>query len=557
MLKPSAAAIVELQRIVEVPKPSLTDRIWGRAGTLATVTPVPAEPQVLEQALAALSRIGDWQVLPYLTWLLDYEHTRRAVLDAIQALMPEDCEALVRLDEGMRETTYGWPIWWPQSKPFPWPRRFDDDKALRILHSTAGNVLPAGFLSFSPSGYVREAALRNLAKSEDGREVPFLLLRVNDSVEPVSRYALRTCYGRLRAGYETHFANSLTLVARLRHQRRWDHAGFIDLVDQLLSETADGRRAVLEHFDQGGVLLRRARADLIARRFPGGMPLPERMFALFDDRDPIVRSHLVAAVARLGSEPDLRTWIPRMTEEPSAEIRRRAFAVAEARMPALADELALRLLFDRNAWLREFARQRLQKRGIADFADRYRNAIRSGIELEGSLLGLMETGTRTDAPLAAPLVDTGSSRVGRAALLAASSLDSEKAGDLLIRALTSSRRGLSLAAAVGIVNCRAFVPVEEFDRLLGAGEPHVRRNVLRVLSTRDRWMALVGALRLRSDRDDHVAHAARVVLEKWRRPPVALYVQPSSGQRSEIIRMMTDLDDFPEVRNTLEQLLHD
>ena len=105
------------------------------------------------------------------------------------------------------------------------------------------------------------------------------------------------------------------------------------------------------------------------------------------------------------------------------------------------------------------------------------------------------------------------------------------------------------------MNGRAFVPAEEFHPLLGADEPHVRRNVLRVVAARDPWMALVGALRLRSDRDEQVARAARVVLEKWRRPPVELYAQPSSGQRSEIARMMTDLDDFPDVRNTLERLL--
>jgi hypothetical protein len=226
-------------------------------------------------------------------------------------------------------------------------------------------------------------------------------------------------------------------------------------------------------------------------------------------------------------------------------------------MPTLADELAYRLLFDRNAWLREFARQRLQKLGVADVADRYRNAVRSGSDLEGALLGLMETGTRQDALLAAPLIDAESMRVGRAALRAASSLDSEKASDLLIRCLASSRCSLSLAAAAGILNGRVFVPAEELDLLLEAAEAHVRRNALRVLAARDHWMALVGALRLRSDLDHRVARGARLVLDKWRRLPVALYVQPSSGQRSEIIRLMADLEDFPDVRSTLEQLLRD
>ena len=349
--------------------------------------------------------------------------------------------------------------------------------------------------------------------------------------------------------------SSLPLVARLRQRRRWDHVAFVDLVERFLSETDDGRRAVLDGL-QGDLLLRRVGADLVSRRFPGSAPLVEQLFGLLDDPDSVVRSRMVETIARLAPDDDVQKLIQRTIGDPSASIRRRAFAVAEARMPALADALARRLIFDRNAWLREFARQRLQKRGVADFADRYRNAITSGIEIEGALLGLMETGSSKDAPLVVPLIDIGSSRVRRAALRAATSLDSESAGDLLIKAIASPRLGLSHIAAGMIVNGRAFVPAEELDRLLGASEPHVRRNVLRVLAARDPWTALVGALRLRSDQDEQVAHAARLVLENWRRLPVALYVQPSAGQRSEITRLISDLNDFPDVRNTLEQLLH-
>ncbi len=513
---PSAAAIVELHKMVALPTPSFMDRLSGRAG-LVMNSPIPAERTPLEVALDALVQIADWRAIPYLTWLLAVDDTRRMALRAIRALMPRDCDALRRLDEGVREAGYTCPGWWPQGKPFPWPRRLDDRYALAVVHEAVGDAVVAGFLSFSPNGHAREAAVRALAACNDGREVPFLLLRINDWVEPVSRYALSASSARLRSGYERHFASSLPLVARLRQQRRWDHIAFVDLVERFHSETDDGRRAVLDGF-QGDLLLRRVGADLVSRRFPGGAQLVEQLFGLLDDGDSVVRSRMVDAVARLASDSEVQRLIQRTIGDHSASIRRRAFAVAEARMPALADELALQLIFDRNAWLREFARQRLQKLGVADFADRYRNAITSGVEIEGALLGLMETGSQKDAPLVAPLVDMGSSRVRRAALRAATSLDSEKAGSILVKAVASPRPGLSHAAAVGVVNGRAFVPAEELDRLLGAGEPHVRRNVLRVLAARDPWT--------------------------------------SSGQRSEITRMITDLDDFPEVRTTLEQLLH-
>src|SRR5712672_2559699 len=113
MLKPSAAAIVELRRIVEAPKPSLVDRILGRGRSTTTGSTVPADRQVLELALAALSRTGDWRALPFLTWLLDAGDSREATFGTIRALMPNDAEALSRLDEGVRETSYTLPAWWP------------------------------------------------------------------------------------------------------------------------------------------------------------------------------------------------------------------------------------------------------------------------------------------------------------------------------------------------------------------------------------------------------------------------------------------------------------
>ena len=64
--------------------------------------------------------------------------------------------------------------------------RPDDVSAIaRLSHAWA----PLGIMSYHPSGFVREAAVRALARRTDGREVPFLVLRVNDWVAEVRAVA--------------------------------------------------------------------------------------------------------------------------------------------------------------------------------------------------------------------------------------------------------------------------------------------------------------------------------------------------------------------------------
>jgi hypothetical protein len=61
----------------------------------------------------------------------------------------------------------------------------------------------------------------------------------------------------------------------------------------------------------------------------------------------------------------------------------------------------------------------MESLGFHDFASRYRASIASGSNLEGALLGLMDTGTRDDSSVVLSFADTGPARVRRAAVLAA------------------------------------------------------------------------------------------------------------------------------------------
>lgn len=94
------------------------------------------------------------------------------------------------------------------------------------------NVL--GLFSFNPNGFIREKAVRQLAKRFDGSELPFILLRANDWVESVHNQAIAALQERLEGDYSRHFTNNLYLIKHLSTLGRYNHEGIQELIANVL-----------------------------------------------------------------------------------------------------------------------------------------------------------------------------------------------------------------------------------------------------------------------------------------------------------------------------------
>jgi hypothetical protein len=76
-----------------------------------------------------------------------------------------------------------------------------------------------GIISFHHNGYVRHEAVHRLAQSHDGTELPYLLVRQNDRVQPISRDARVEVENRLSDDNLIHFVRNMSLVVRLLAMR--------------------------------------------------------------------------------------------------------------------------------------------------------------------------------------------------------------------------------------------------------------------------------------------------------------------------------------------------
>lgn len=217
-------------------------------------------------------------------------------------------------------------------------------------------------------GRVRERAVWILAARTDGREIPFLVVRLNDWVGQVRDAARAALRRRLRSELREAWIPVLPLVLALRDQKRADHAWLVSKVEDLLVGD-DGRGAWLSAAGEKDRRVRRALAD-IASYHPRSV-IPSEV-SLVDDRDGVIAASAARAIARRAAG-DTKT-LEGLWRATNPRVRRIALE-ALLRFPRDGDALAIEAAFDSDRTVRELGRFELAKRGT-DARALYRSAIR-------------------------------------------------------------------------------------------------------------------------------------------------------------------------------------
>ncbi|MBK8259641.1 MAG: hypothetical protein IPK82_44165 [Polyangiaceae bacterium] len=350
----------------------------------------------------------------------------RAAADILQRATVEDISWLER----HRRTGEAW-----MYTRSGWEGMSPSDLGVRIPDGNEPQAAVVTLASMHSSGYVREHAVRLLAGQRNGRELPFLLVRVNDWVEPVREAAKAAVRERLVAEYAKHFVRCLTLVEDLRGERRAPHRALIGEIETLLC-TQVASPALDQALQSGGRELRRACVRIAAK---SGDPALLRRAAL--DSDPIVATAAARAITATWSAEALREVLPRLRVGPPA-MRCLALKATCDRFPSEAEPYLRRSLVDDTSSVRELARFLWQKTGQKplDFAAFYRNGITEskGRAFAAVLYGLAETGGEADAPLFEPYLKDARAAVRAAAVTGIGRCGRARYSEALLAALNDS-----------------------------------------------------------------------------------------------------------------------
>ncbi|HKH93720.1 MAG TPA: hypothetical protein VKA54_18090 [Gemmatimonadaceae bacterium] len=475
------------------------------------------------------------------------------------------CVAVATSDELLELDEYCRQAWWgeyPYGNDARWQSLSPRDVAgLVAPGSEAARVV--GVVSFHPNGRVREAAVARLAKMSGGAELPFLLIRLNDWVDPIARRAEQALRQRLTASYADAFVDNLAILLRLGAKRRRIHQALIDGALSLLFEP--GSRSALERglTNSSRAVRRLLHLEMLTRPSPDSFEIVER--ALSDD-DTVIRMRATRVARRELGADSLHHLLPRMLRDPFPAVRAEAIAgAAELGLPDV-DERLFEALLDRSRMVRDTARFYLRRhRSFDAFSAFYRERLVSSTSsptrqriLTSAIAGLGESGQPQDVAVLIPFLGDVRPAVRVASARAIAGLDMDTSLLRLLEMLGDPSPTVTRRVRE-ILTLRAGSVSSDTLRRLMREIPfaHGRLDALRLGAQLGKWDALLLVLESVRDPDVEIRSTAQLAVRRWIEQQNTSFEQPVRrhllGLRSSLAANRWSLD--PATTNELEAIV--
>lgn len=411
----------------------------------------------------------------------------------------------------------------------------DDINRLASLGERAAGVV--ALATMDVDGYVREAALRQLACISGASELPFVLVRLNDWVEQIRLLASRILEQCMTPDNASCFVGSLPLVLDLGGRSRTYHSGTIDSVVTLL-QRPETRAALLDGTGSPDARVRRhclsialgakdvEKGDILLRAAQDGEP----MIRLWAARE--------LSSCEIGDLPEVGRLLE---QDRSAPVRKTILQLqAEGSLEAARVRLTTALL-DANPSVRSIAQYYLRKANAVTLPGFYVDAVTkcTGKTLEGAIAGIAETGSSRDAAAVAPFAAHKNRKVRRVAIKALARLADEDYEQLFMELLSTGTPGDSKKARDVLARKRRDSLAQQlWEAFQTDPRPHVRGNALLVVSKLSKWVSLSYLLRAAGDADASLANDARGYLRRWRSDFAKSFSEPTEEQRSAVIEAL-------------------
>ncbi len=487
-----------------------------------------------------VAKEGVRAAIPYVSWLLPgrrrevNEPAEQLLSLLLPSLRPSELPAL---DDQMR----GYGPWWAS-----WDR-IEPAYVLR-LKPRASRWASLAVLSMHRSGYVREAALRQMAESKDGSELPYIFIRLNDWVAEIRGLAESAIAERLTPKSAPGLVQLLPLIGLLG---RWSRAP--DDMESRITDvlaTPESRPAMLSGLRSDDVGVRRRVARLLIEG--GGESLHSILQTALQDKDVVVRTWAAVAARQVLDGQELREALDEIGRNRSARVRQEALIGWVTRFPEESHDRLVTALLDRLATVRGFAQFELRRRGF-DVVAFYRGRI-PNLQSPEPIVGLGEVGSPEDTNAVEPYLRAADERIRIAAVYAIDHLGGDKRASLLVSALRDPAPAVSKAARRVLVRKPQSV---DFLAVLSIfqedGRSSVRRNSFHVLTAASKWAWLRYSLIAASDADPDIRADGLGQIDLWKLAWNRSFVEPTAQDLTEIRSAVNSLDD--ELRaNVLDRI---
>lgn len=369
-------------------------------------------------------------------------------------------------------------------------------------------VMHVCMASSNYSGYVREAALAQMAAAPDRRYIPFILRRLGDWVPQVREQARKTLAKYKAPEFRKGVLSAIHDVEALLRVKRVDLVSVYQEIMRWLVHEADPSELLTEIGGLGDASRFRVIRYILAERSCS----QEMVRTFLTDRSFLIR---LATVRHLVKRTE--DWTTALLEEAAADHfpSIRSAAVKELiRHDRASQALLTHWLTDPSLDVREMANKRL---GLTrdDLLEHYRVRLKNGQGLVGCLLGLRDIkGTECTTEVLGYTEHT-SPLIRQAALTSLAVISPDEAYYRALEMIVDANKRVRTKASAILLERHDQAVVERARALLASTDVMHRRAGLSLLNKYGGWTVLPDLLLACLDRSPQVAPQAWSNLDAW------------------------------------------
>jgi len=392
-----------------------------------------------------------------------------------------------------------------------------------------------GIASLNGNGYLREKAVKELARIKNADGLKFILLRLGDWVAAVREVATTAVSSFLEDAYTDDLLKQLPTIDQLLKIERMDLSQIHQRIIQFI---------VNQEFSEDFYHKIRRLDDRIRVRFYKNFlahkhPTREQVYRIIADRNFLVRAELLKYLTRF-DQAIQKELLGRFLQDQSSVVRLKALYASKNFSPVFEDQITV-LLSDEAASVRELSRHLLKNNGI-DFAQYYRQSIADKRFLSGSLLGLSETGNEEDLSTFEQYIHSGKNKLVVASLTAINKFSPDSAKNYALALLAHGSTKVRNKAVETLAKSNESQILERIRDIYTQGGHEIKRTVLTLFNRIGGWNIIGDLLLALTDENISIQNLAWQLLEKWKLKATRLFTTKSKAELERANQLYNHLD---------------
>jgi HEAT repeat protein len=402
---------------------------------------------------------------------------------------------------------------------------FDEKTYLQLL----------GIASLNSSGYVREKAVKELARLKNTDGLKFILLRLGDWVSAVREAATEGTLSFLESSYIDDLLKQLPTIDWLLKVGRVDLSEIHDRIIQfiLIQNFSE------EFYNKIKRLDNKSRFRFYKSFLSKKLPSQEQIDKICADNNFLVRIELIKHLSAFDADTQ-KKLIGRFLYDQSARVRQEALYASKSFAPFFHNQIS-ELLSDEASSVREISRHLLKDKGI-DFAVLYRQRIADRLFLSGSLFGLSETGNSEDLSIFEQYIHAEKSNLIVACLAAINKFNTDKAKQYSLQLVVYPIKKVRDKAVEILAKNTDTETFQKVRDIYARGNYDIKKTILKLYNKIGGWNIVGDLLLALADENANIQNLGWQLLDKWKSKATRLFTTPPATEIERAIEIYSSLD---------------